>query len=191
VNVDLVPTIRTFVYNPVLPTPFSGVRVGGIYAWRSMLRLRSDLRSILLPCTGAPVGCTVSLDSVHINTAELLLPPVQTTAGFLPEDSLFIEARTVSVAADVPLERSAIGERIARSELLAPDLFRASAQPDPIRLNITQFMVHLLDESVSNVNRLPPLLSILQLPEGGTFGFASFGEPSLRLVLTTSLARGQ
>jgi hypothetical protein len=191
VDISLVPSIRTFVYNPVLPTPFSGVRVGGVYAWRSMLRLRSDLRSIVLPCTGGPAGCTVSLDSVHINTAELLLPPASTPAGFLPEDSLFVEARTVSVAEQLPLERSAIGERLARSELLAPSLFASPPPADPVRLNITQFIIHLLDESVAAPLRLPPLLSLLQLPEGGTFGFASFGEPMLRLVLTTSLERNQ
>ena len=192
VNVDLVPTIRTFVYNPVLPTPFSGIRIGGIHAWRSILRLRPDLRSLVFPCTGRPAGCTVSLDSVHVNTAELLLPPLQTPPGFLPEDSLFIEARPLSLAAQVPLERSPVGSFAAtvRSPLLAPTLFSSPTATDLVKLNITALMVHLLDESVAEEDRVPPFLALLQLPEGGTFGFASFGEPLLRLVLTTSIQGG-
>jgi hypothetical protein len=190
VNVDLGPTVRTFIYNPVLSGPYSGLRVGGIASWRSLLLLRSDLRSRVFPCGGTP-GCTVSLDSVHVNTAELLLPAAATPAGFTPEDSLFVEARTVNINPQIPLERSPVGDRVAVTGLLGANLFRTPAATDVVRLNVTQFLVHLLDESVPAANQLAPLLALIQLPEGGSFGFASFGEPSLRLVLTTTVVRSQ
>jgi hypothetical protein len=192
VVVDLVPTTRTFVFNPTLPNTFSGLRVGGIPAWRSILRLHPDLRSFVFPCTGGPEGCQVSLDSVHINTAQLLLRPVRSLAGFIPEDSLFIEARTILLSPLVPLERSPVGNRVAISGLLAPDLFTSPTATDEVRLDITALISHLLDESVPEDERQPPLLSILQLSEGQTFGFAAFEtQPSLRLVITTALERTQ
>jgi hypothetical protein len=192
VVIDLVPTTRTFIFNPTLPTTFSGLRVGGIPAWRSMLRLRSDLRSFVFPCVGGPEGCQVSLDSVHINTAQLLLRPLRTSAGFIPEDSLFIEARTVLLSPLVPLERSPVGNRVAISSLLAAELFTSPSATDVVKLDITTLINHLLDESVPEEDRLPPLLSILQLAEAQTFGFATFeAQPMLRLVITTALERTQ
>lgn len=192
VVVNLVPTTRTFIFNPTLPTAFSGLRVGGIPAWRSLLRLRSDLRSLVFPCTGGPQGCQVSLDSVHVNTAQLLLRPARTVSGFIPEDSLFIEARTVLLSPLVPLERSPVGNRVALSGLMAPDLFTSPTATDVVKLDITALINHLLDESIPADERQPPLLSILQLPEAQTFGFATFeAQPSLRLVITTALERTQ
>jgi hypothetical protein len=191
VNVDLVPTIRTFVYNPTPASPISNIRVGGISAWRAFLRLKPDLRAIKFPCNGGPVGCTVSLDSVHLNTAELLLPAAASPAGFTPEDSIFVEARTVSVNDAVPLERSPTGDRRGISTLIAPEFFIAPTPANIVRLNITQYIVQQLDESIPDASKPSPVLTLLQLPEGGSVGFGSFGTPSLRLVLTTTQERRQ
>lgn len=193
VLVPLVPTVRTFVYNPVPPSPHPDIRAGGIASWRSILQLRSDLRLKSFNCPSAPTGCVVFLDSVRINTAELLLPAAASPLGFMPEDSLFVEVRPLQTSSLVPIERSPLGSFAGnlRSQLLAGTMFRTPAATDVARINLTPFIVHLLDESVPEANRLPPYLALLQLPEGATFGFASFGSPSLRLVVTAPVARDQ
>ncbi|MGQ0813208.1 MAG: hypothetical protein ACT4O1_01935 [Gemmatimonadota bacterium] len=189
-NVDLVPIDRTFIFNPTLSSPFSGIRAGGIPTWRSFLRFREDIRSLRIPCTGGPAGCEVALADVHINRAQLLLKPARTAAGFSPEDSIFVEIRPISTTPQVPLERSAIGAFFPQvlSELLPPTLFTDPAETDVVRLDITGFMTHQMDESITPGNRFPLVLALLQIPEVATFGFATFEEaPMLRLILTTTV----
>jgi hypothetical protein len=189
VNVDLVPAVRTFVSNPTLAPNSGSIRVGGIPTWRSFLRFREDLRTLRFPCNNGQAGCTVSLDSAHVNRAQLLLKPAQTPAGFLPEDSVFIEARMIAVSPQVPIERSPLtGDLpIVRSQLMAPSLFR-SPPAEPIRLDITGFMAHLLDESILPANRRAPWLVLMQIPEAATAGFATFDDAAvLRLILTTTI----
>jgi hypothetical protein len=192
VNVDLVPALRTFVSNPTLTSPFAGIRAGGLPTWRAFLRLRDDLRSIVLPCGNGQANCRVSLDSVLVNKAELLLTTTQSPLGFAPEDTTIVETRPLSTSALVPLERSPIGTfgRAVRSGLLAPSVFNTANGAETVRLDITPFLTHLLDESVTAANRLPPVLALLQIPETATFGFLSFrSDPVLRLVLTTTVER--
>lgn len=188
VNVDLVPTIRTFVFNPALASPNPGMRVGGIPTWRTFLRLREDLRSLVIPCTNGPANCRVSLDSVRINKAELLLTTMPAPSGFAPEDSVMIETRSLLTSAQVPIERSPVQNVLARSDLIAPSAFRTGTSGQTVRLDMTGLLVHLLDESVTPANRLPALIGLLQIPETNTFGLASFrSDPVLRLVLTTNV----
>ena len=187
-TVSLVPTIRTFVSNPTLSSPFGGIRVGGIPTWRAFLRFREDLGSRVIPCGNGLPGCTVRLDSVHINRAQLLLRPAVTPAGFVPEDSIYVEARPI-LTGPVPLERSPIGTFVGtvRTSLIAPSLFRAPAATDQVALDVTSFIAHRFDESVTEGNRLPFILSLLQLAETGTVGFATFDSaPMLRLIMTTT-----
>ena len=193
VLVTLAPSVRTFVYNPTPPSPHPDIRAGGIVSWRTILQLRSDLRLKAFNCPSVPTGCVVFLDSVKVNTAELLLPAVASPLGFVPEDSLFVEVRPLQTSSLIPIERSPLGTfpNSLRSSLLAGTMFRTPAATDLARINITPFIVHLLDESVPEESRLPPYLALLQLPEGSTFGFASFGSPSLRLVVTASVVRDQ
>ena len=185
-TVSLVPTVRTYVTNPTLATPFSGIRVGGIPAWRSLLSFREELGALVIPCG---TNCTVRLDSVHINRAQLLLKPAITPAGFVPEDSLYIEARPILTGPGVPLERSALGTFVntVRTDLMSPSLFRSPSATDVVRVDVTSFLNHQFDESVTEGNRLPFILALLQFVETGTAGFATFEQgPMLRLVLTTT-----
>jgi hypothetical protein len=191
VNVDLVPAVRTFVANPTLAPSSGAVRVGGIPTWRTFLRFRDDLRTLRFPCNNGQPNCTVSLDSAHVNRAQLLLKPALTPSGFLPEDSVFIEARMIAVAPQVPIERSPLtGDvPIARSLLMGPEVFRNPASAEPIRLDVTGFIAHLLDERILPVNRRAPWLVLMQIPEAATAGFATFDDAAvLRLVITSTIA---
>lgn len=190
VNIDLVPSVRTFLVNPTLAPQSGAMRVGGIPTWRSFLRFREDLRGLRFPCNNGQAGCTVALDSAQVNRAQLILKPAASPPGFVPEDSVFIEARTIAVTAQVPIERSPLtGDvPIARSTLIAPGVFRTPAGAEPVELNITGFIAHLLDETILPSNRRAPWLALMQIPEASTSGFATFEDaPMLRLILTTTI----
>lgn len=188
---DVVPAIRTFVFNPQ-PAPTADLRVGGTPAWRSVLKLRPDLTSITVPCPGNVVGCVVALDSVHINSAQLLLKPKPSPAGFSLEDTSFIEVRPLATSTTVPLERSPVGGNVGLSKALAPGAFDNPVLGDFVRIDITPFFEHLTNTKLTAADRalLATALSLIQIPEPGTFGFMAFDQsPSLRLVLTAAVAR--
>ena len=191
-TVDLVPSARTFVSNPTLASPFSGIRVGGIPTWRAFLRFKEDLGTLVIPCGNGQPSCSVRLDSAHINRAQLLLKPAVTATGFVPEDSMYMEVRPILTGPTVPLERSPLGTfaGTVRTTLMAPTLFRAPTATDVVSLDVTAFLAHQFDERITEGNRLPFILSLLQFVETGTVGFATFQEnPMLRLVLTTTTER--
>jgi hypothetical protein len=188
-TVDVVPTFRTFVSNPTLTTPSGGIRVGGLPTWRAFIRFRDDLGSLVVPCNNGQSSCSVRLDSVHINRAQLLLRPAVTPVGFVPEDSVYIEARPILTGPTVPLERSPLGTFAGSviSRLMPASLFRAPTAADVVTLDVTQFLAHQFDETVTAGNRLPFILALLQFAETTTVGFATFEEgPMLRLILTTT-----
>lgn len=189
VSADIVPTIRTFVFNPE-PAATADLRVGGIPAWRSVLRIRPDLSSLTLPCTNGPAGCQVTLDSIHVSSAQLLLKPKRSPPGFSPEDTTFLDVRALGVTATVPLERSPIGARVGLSRAIAPGVFTSPGPNEVVKIDITAFIAQLTDKNVTDANRLSAVLALMQIPEPGTFGFMTFGQsPSLRLVLTAAVER--
>jgi hypothetical protein len=192
VNLDLVPSIRTFVFNPTLPSASASVLVGGIPAFRTVLQLRTDLSTLSFPCGGvaAPAGCTVKLDSVHLSVAQLLLKPVRPPAGFAPEDSMVFEARYIAPSANVPLLRAPLGNHIGFSSVLAASLLTTPSASDRVKVDITPFVQHQTNPDVTAANQTPPYIALLQIPEPTTFGLAAF-DPNivLRLVLTANIER--
>ncbi len=199
-NVDVAPIVTTFIFNPPPPPP-TELRVGGVPSWRTMLGVRGDLQSLTFPCPGVS-NCQIRLTDAHVNRAELLMQPVQRPAGFLPEDTMFIQARTLLTSAGVPLERSPVGVDVCgqvvvclRRGMAAPDFFlRPPGSPPaaPVAFDITNYMVALLDDTLEPINRPPLALTLLIPNEPVTFGFATFAQgPRLRLVLTAPVERAQ
>ena len=187
-TLDLVPTVRTFVFNPTPPKSAGGLRVGGVPSWRGFLQMRNDLRTLTFPCSSTQT-CTVPLDSTHLTSAELLLNPVRPPLGFSPEDTMFVELRSVPVSSAVPIERSPSGVRYGLSAPIPPSTF-LTAQTKPLSINITQFMQNLLDPNVKDTDRLAPYLALIQVPDAATSGFGMFdAKPSLRLIVTTALEK--
>lgn len=188
-NFDIVPTHRTFVFEPNAPGTTRQLRVGGIPAWRTVFRLRSDLETLSFPCPTSQGICNVPLDSANITLAQLLLKPIKSPAGFEPEDTTLIDVRGLTLSPAIPLERSPLGNRIVEGAdiaVVAPQLFASPTATDVVRINITGFLAHLTS-SIEPEDRLPPYITLLQVPEPSTFGFAAFEPgPSLRLVLTTA-----
>ena len=189
-NFDVTPAFSVFIFDPPPPPPGSELRVGGITSWRTILGINPELRNLTFPCPGLS-GCVVRLDRAHINLAELLLQPATTAPGYLPEDSIFVQARTLLVSSGIPLQRSPIGVGLLRgAELVAASAFADPAQSVPVRINITDYIFALVDEDVDPKNRPPNALTLLGVGEPATFGFATFAPgPRLRLVLTAPLER--
>ena len=186
-TLDLVPTVRTFVFNPTPPKSAPALRVGGVPSWRGFLQMRSDLKTLSFSCS-ATQTCTVPLDSVHLTSAELVFHPVRPPLGFSPEDTMFVELRSVPVSASVPIERSPTGVRYGLSSAIAPQTFLTPTAD--VKVNITAFMQNLLDPNVKDTDRLAPYLALIQVPDAATSGFGMFdAKPSLRLILTTALEK--
>jgi hypothetical protein len=196
-NFDVAPIITNFIFNPP-PPPATELRVGGVPSWRTMLGIRSDVQNLTFPCPGL-TNCLVRLTDAHLNRAELLLQPVKAPAGFLPEDTMFIQARTLLVSPGVPLERSPVGVDLCgavvtclQKGLAAPEFFKQPPATAPVAFDVTNYMVALLNENLDPKDR-PPLAMTLLIPnEPTTFGFATFAQgPRLRLVLTAPVERAQ
>jgi hypothetical protein len=181
---------KIIVTPEVVPPPAGVLRVGGLPAWRALLRFQ-PLTDLLIPCgPGQPEGCTVRLADVTVNLASVLLHPVP-AGSRRPERPVRLEARAVLEGPNIPLVRSPLTPPLgAPSDSLAPELFAASEpEPAPVRLPITGFLQHHLDPPVEE--QRPPLwLSLTAVGERGQFGYTAFGSmasdrpPRLRLTVS-------
>src|SRR5690606_23897560 len=145
VTVTLGVVAGTFVYDPE-PAAGSGLRVGGVPAWRSYLHFQR-VDTLSYPCPGEPAGsgCTLRLGEVKINYAALVIQPEAAPPGFVPEDSLRVDARTVLTVPSVPLGRSPLGSRAAgsSSQAIPPSRFRPDSGADAIEVPVTQYIATL------------------------------------------------
>lgn len=197
-NFDVSPIITRFIFNPPPPPPGSQLRVGGVPSWRTMIGIRDDLGDLTFACPGV-AGCQVRLSEAHIARAELLLQPVSAPAGFIPEDTTFLQVRTLLTSPSVPLQRSPVGgdicgggARCLLSGEAPPQLFAQPPGSKPVAYDVTNYIVALVDEDVADTNRPPLALTVLIPNEPVTFGFATFAPgPRLRLVLTANVERPQ
>jgi hypothetical protein len=102
---------RSFIYEPVLETPESVLRVGGVPAWRTVFDM--DFPTVL---DGPPelcqkVDCPVEITPESLNSASLFLTTTEPTAGFRPSDTLRIDVR--EVLEPVRLPKSPLGTSLA------------------------------------------------------------------------------
>lgn len=174
--------------DPVAPTP-EVLRIGGLPAWRSLLRFRSFTEA-RVPCPpSAPAGCTLGLDEVTINLASLLLEPVPAGPRRL-ERPTWIEARALMGLPGVPLSRSPLTPPIGQpSDTLSVAFFTdVTPAPAPVRLPITSYVRGHFDATLEDP--IPLWLALTAGAERGQFGYAAFAglrsdrPPRLRLVLS-------
>jgi hypothetical protein len=196
-NFDVSPLANAFIFNPQPPPAGSQLRVGGVPSWRTMIGIREDLADLTFACPGV-ANCQIKLSDAHIARAELLLQPVTAPAGFLPEDTTFVQVRTLLVSPGVPLERSPVGGDICatteclRSGESPPQFFAQPPSAVPVAYDVTGYIIPLVGADVSAANRPPFALTILIPNEPLTLGFATFAPgPRLRLVLTANVERPQ
>lgn len=174
--------LRTLLSSPELPAQASELRVGGVPAWRGVLRLRDGIDTVTVACPASPT-CRVALGRVALNYAALLLQPVETPGGRDPELPVGISLHLMLPTPQIPLQRSPITEAVAgTAALIPPSSFSAPGAP-LVELPLTD----LLGLAVSGTgdDQVQPTHIALVQAGSQTFGFASFAAmPRLRLILS-------
>jgi hypothetical protein len=194
VGADTVIQAGTIVASKIIATPEpsaaeAGVlRVGGLPAWRSLLRFQpvADMRIHCGP--GQPAGCTIPLADATINTATVLLHP-HPAGSRRVERPLRIEGRGVLAGPGVPVIRSPLTPPLgAPTDTLSPALFADPTTGGPVRLSVTGFIRAQFDPPTDDPP--PEWLALTAVSERGQFGYAAFGgitshqPPRLRLVVS-------
>lgn len=194
VSLDVVTVGKTFIYSPD-PSQIEAAesaatfRVGGVPAWRTVLRV--DVPRVL---TGpealcAAVGCPFTLTQTALNNARLLLTTDAVVSGFRPTDSLYVDTRTVlapELLPKAPLSASLTG---GLGISVPPSAFEGEGGVT-IEVPVTSFVRDLLSDSAATASRTS--LALLTTFEPLSVGFGMFrlpgmpGEPRLRLILTVA-----
>jgi hypothetical protein len=184
---------RTFVYDPTPPAA-TGLRVGGVPAWRSLMKVA------IPPLTGpaelcAAVTCPFTPEPVQISYAGLELTTRATESGFVPFDTLRVDVR--SVLSPERLPKSPLGPSESSSGVASrvPAEAFGPLAGSPIDVPITSFVRTLLGGPDSAGREPPSMLALLSAFEPSTVSFGSFygpgdpQEPVLRLVITVGNAQ--
>ena len=183
----------TFIYTPVPGPPGEGLRVGGVPAWRTAIRMQVPDALIGPPALCAVLGCPFELLPERINHAALVFETRPSVPdGFQPTDSVRVEVR--SVLAPDRLPRSPLGPSFSGvvGRALSPDAFGDGA-PQQVSIPITDFVIAQLQGEPQGGVGPPTALAILALPEPSSIAFAPLagpsepGAPFLRLIVTGSV----
>lgn len=175
---------RTFIYTPELTPRSDAPRVGGIPAWRTLMRLSPDLRDVEVPCPDRP-GCTIRLGDSEITLAMLEYQLAAPPPGFVPDDSVRLAAVPLLEAPGVPFARSLLGSvasAVPSDRWIQVEEFDDVASAAPVRLPITFAIRSLLPDDAENIG-----IALVPAVPLGTLGFVPLEpNPVLRLVLTVS-----
>ncbi len=174
------------IASPDTTDPGTGLRVGGLPVWRSMLRF-VPLGDLAVPCDNEPTTCTIPLSEVTVNTANLILR-TEPVGGRRIERPIRLEARAALEGGGIPLVRLPLSRPFGRREdSRAVAAFEPTAAVEA-RVPVTDYV----QRNVSPPEGEDPLLWLALTAEGektvfgyGQFqGFSSAAPPSLQLVVT-------
>jgi hypothetical protein len=179
----------TFVYSPSPDPPPSGIRLGGVPAWRTVLDFSVPAQLNGPESLCAAVGCPVAVTSDRLNYAALVLTSRRSEPAFQPSDSVPVDVRAVlqrSALPKSPLGSSLIG---IRGEWVPPDIF-GDQEGSEIEIPVTQFLRAILEDEATATTTAPRTLALLSAFEPFAFPFASFfgpgspAAPELKLIIT-------
>jgi hypothetical protein len=194
VGVDTIVPAGRIVTSKIITTPDEvapppGVlRVGGLPAWRSLLRFR-PLAELQVPCPpGAEPSCTLGLDEVTINLASLLVKPVGAGARRV-ERPVWLEARALMEAPGVPLVRTPLTPPVGPpTDTLPVAWFSGTTAAPTVALPVTAYVRRHLEPDLADA--VPLWLALTAGAERTHFGYMAFAgiqsetPPRLRLVLS-------
>lgn len=180
---------RTFVYEPVLEAPASGIRVGGVPAWRTVFDLDfpDALDGPQELCDA--VGCPLTLQAAMINSAYLSLKTGVTPAAFRPSDSLRIDIREILAPERLP--KSPLGSSLSGTfgVSFAPEFFGDLAGTR-VEIPLGAYVADLIASKSQPELEVPGTLVLLStqepssLPYGSFFGAEGADAPEIRLIIT-------
>jgi len=182
----------TFIYTPEPGPPEDGLRVGGVPAWRTFIRMQVPDELMGPPALCEVLGCPFQLRPERINHAALVFETLPSVPpGFEPIDSVRLDVRSVLAPDRVP--RSPLGPSFSGTgaRALPPELFGDGA-PRQVSVPFTEFVIAQLADAARGGTEPPTALAILALPEPSSIAFAAFagpggpGAPFLRLIVTGS-----
>ncbi len=179
----------TFVYQPVLESPESGLRVGGAPAWRSIFQI--DLPETVDGTEELcqDVACPFSLEPEMVNAAFLVLRTTEPEPGFQPTDTLRVDVRTVLEPSLLP--KSPLGPTLAGFQgLRLPATYFQEGADTRVQVPLTGYIQNLIRGETSSGGPVSNTLALLSSFEPVSLQFGSFQgpgmehPPELRLVLT-------
>jgi hypothetical protein len=180
---------RTFVYEPVLETPDTDLRVGGVPAWRTVFDMDfpAALDGPAELC--ALVECPLVLEPQMVNSALLTLKTGETQPAFRPSDSLRLDLREVLEPGRLP--KSPLGSSLTSLFGVAfpPEVFGDSAGTR-VTIPISGYVSDLIAAKSQPDLEIPGTLALLSAFEPLSLPFATFlgldgaDGPEIELILT-------
>jgi hypothetical protein len=189
--VTLTPTAEnvTFIYSPSPPAPSEGLRVGGVPAWRTVMRLNVPTALDGPPELCAVVTCPFQIDASRLHLASISLTPTVPEPGFRPTHTLEVDARGLLAPELQP--KSPLGFSLAFGGVsVPPDVFDGVG--GKVEIPVTTFVADLIRGTTSAGAEPLQSLAIIDLLEPRSFPYATFagpgqeGEPVLRMIVTTA-----
>lgn len=190
-NDTLVPagsvTQQRTIASPDTTDPGVALRVGGLPVWRSMLHFL-PLAEVEVPCESGPTTCTIALEEVTVNTANLILR-TEPVGGRRIERPMRLEARAALEGPGIPLIRLPLSRPFGRmQDSLGVSAFADAATAVSARIPITDYV----QRNVAPPEGEEPLLWLALTAESertifgyGQFqGIESMEPPRLQLVVT-------
>jgi hypothetical protein len=180
-------TDLTFVYDPPPPAPTSGIRVGGVPAWRSVMDVNVPRTLDGPPQLCAVVQCPMTLTQDEITYAALVLHTMAGDTAYAPSDSVYLDARPVfdrTLLPKAPLGGSMITSGLGQR--LPPSLFGADLGA-AVEIPVTQWMQAVIADTTNTGLRTVALVSTyepLRISYASFYGPGSPLAPTLRLVVT-------
>lgn len=181
---------RTLVMDPIPAPGGDRLFIGGAQAWRAYFRLQERLDTITVQVPGVTPAMTVTLGEATVNSAALILEPVEAPAGFVLSDTLQFIGVPVFGAGNIPLARAPVGSafvgpiRVTADELAAPDA--------TIEVDLSTVLRNLTVARPDDDSESAVAFALLGFQDRQNFGLAAFGgsgsaaAPRLRLILSVT-----
>jgi len=180
---------RTFIYQPALQGTGESFWVGGVPAWRTVIKLDVPDSVQLSPAFCAQVSCPVHLTTQALVSASLVLRTEAPPPGFQPADTLRMDVREVLEPTRMP--KSPLGYSLAGlfGIRIPPEDFGEDAGAE-VLIPLAGYVDGLIQAKSDPDVRLSRSLAFLSAFEplslyvGSFQGPGSAHPPELRLLLT-------
>ncbi len=185
----------TFMYSPAPPAPTGEVRVGGVPAWRTVMRINVPDSLDNLPVLCAVVACPMKLTADQVNYAALVLHTDFSDPAFQPSDSVGLDVRRVLSPEALPKAPLSTSMLASSTGFRVPSFYFNRPGGVDVEVPITGFVRDLISSDTTAAGLpLSHVLALLAASEPASVSYATFQGPSgaqpplLKLIITGSKA---